>query len=179
MTLSPRSIAHLVLICRRPVALRRRVFGTFLATYTGVLLGATAIPAWFLHRILLPIHFGTAGLGSAAAILELLGFRDSAALRARNRLAAISKRCSGFGWNRQARRGRSRAARRWLRLADPRRSELSAARFRRSPPNESAFRWRRFVFLRRASQPLRLDRRRSRFRKRSGSGFCFAEMIIR
>lgn len=49
--------------------------GMFLATYTGVLLGATAIPAWFLHRTLLPIHFGVAGLGSAAALLELLGHR--------------------------------------------------------------------------------------------------------
>jgi Polysulphide reductase, NrfD len=50
------------------------IFGTLLATYTGVLIGATAIPAWYLHRVLLPIHFGTAGLGSAGAILELLGF---------------------------------------------------------------------------------------------------------
>ena len=51
------------------------ISGTLLATYTGVLIGATAIPAWFLHRTLLPIHFGTAGLGSAAAVLELLGHR--------------------------------------------------------------------------------------------------------
>jgi formate-dependent nitrite reductase membrane component NrfD len=51
------------------------IFGALLATYTGVLIGATAIPAWFLHRTLLPIHFGTAGLGSAAAVLELLGHR--------------------------------------------------------------------------------------------------------
>ena len=51
------------------------IFGTLLATYTGVLIGVTAIPAWFLHRTLLPIHFGTAGLGSAAAVLELLGHR--------------------------------------------------------------------------------------------------------
>jgi hypothetical protein len=51
------------------------IFGVLLATYTGVLIGATAIPAWFLHRLLLPIHFGTAGLGSAAALLELLGHR--------------------------------------------------------------------------------------------------------
>ena len=51
------------------------MFGLLLATYTGVLIGATAIPAWFLHRTLLPIHFGTAGLGSAAAVLELLGHR--------------------------------------------------------------------------------------------------------
>jgi len=54
------------------------IFGTLLATYTGVLIGATAIPAWFLHRTLLPIHFGTAGLGSAAAILELVGHRIAA-----------------------------------------------------------------------------------------------------
>jgi len=51
------------------------IFGTLLATYTGVLIGVSAIPAWFLHRTLLPIHFGTAGLGSAAALLELLGHR--------------------------------------------------------------------------------------------------------
>ena len=50
-------------------------FGTLLATYTGVLIGATVIPAWFLHRTLLPIHFGAAGLGSAAGLLELLGHR--------------------------------------------------------------------------------------------------------
>ena len=54
------------------------IFGTLLATYTGVLIGATAIPAWFLHRLLLPIHFGTAGLGSAAGLLELLGHRVAA-----------------------------------------------------------------------------------------------------
>src|SRR5262249_41191064 len=51
------------------------ISGVLLATYTGVLIGATAIPAWFLHHQLLPIHFGTAGLGSAAALLELLGYR--------------------------------------------------------------------------------------------------------
>ncbi len=49
------------------------LYGLGLATYTGVLVGATAIPAWFLHRVLLPIHFGIAGLGSAAAACELLG----------------------------------------------------------------------------------------------------------
>jgi formate-dependent nitrite reductase membrane component NrfD len=54
------------------------IFGTLLATYTGVLIGATVIPAWFLHRTLLPIHFGSAGLGSAAALLELLGHRIAA-----------------------------------------------------------------------------------------------------
>ena len=51
------------------------IFGMLLATYTGVLIGVTAIPAWFLHHRFLPIHFGIAGLGSAAALLELLGHR--------------------------------------------------------------------------------------------------------
>ncbi len=51
------------------------VYGLGLATYTGVLIGATAIPAWYLHRVLLPIHFGIAGLGSAAAVIELVGYR--------------------------------------------------------------------------------------------------------
>src|SRR5262249_26870120 len=51
------------------------IFGLALATYTGVLIGATAIPAWHLHHIVLPCHFGTAGLGCAGAILELAGFQ--------------------------------------------------------------------------------------------------------
>ena len=52
--------------------------GMLLATYTGVLIGATAVPAWHTHRVLLPLHFGIAGLGSAAGILELLGHRERA-----------------------------------------------------------------------------------------------------
>ncbi|MEA2624448.1 MAG: hypothetical protein QOD06_493 [Candidatus Binatota bacterium] len=54
------------------------VLGPLLATYTGVLLAATAIPVWSAHRTLLPIHFGAAALGSAAAVLELLGSRPPA-----------------------------------------------------------------------------------------------------
>ena len=54
------------------------LLGAGLATYPGVLLGATAIPAWFAHHRSLPLHFGVAGLGSAAAALELLGFREPA-----------------------------------------------------------------------------------------------------
>jgi hypothetical protein len=70
-------------------------WGIWLATYTGVLIGATAIPAWFLHRVLLPIHFGTAGLGSAAALLELLGHRI-APLNAIGFLAAASESALWF-----------------------------------------------------------------------------------
>ncbi len=48
--------------------------GMLLATYTGVLIGATAIPAWNRHRTILPLHFGTAGLGCAISTLTLLGY---------------------------------------------------------------------------------------------------------
>jgi formate-dependent nitrite reductase membrane component NrfD len=49
--------------------------GLILASYTAVLLGVTAIPVWSANRKLLPAVFLAGGLGSAAAILELLGFR--------------------------------------------------------------------------------------------------------
>lgn len=62
-------------ILAAPLILGAAIFGLGLATYTGVLLGATAIPVWNLHHRLLPMHFGIAGLGSAAAILELCGYQ--------------------------------------------------------------------------------------------------------
>jgi hypothetical protein len=48
--------------------------GLLLASYTGVLIGATAIPVWNQNRHLLPAHFLTSGLGGSSAILELFGF---------------------------------------------------------------------------------------------------------
>ena len=39
------------------------VTGLLLASYTGVLIGATAIPVWHENRLLLPGHFLTSGLG--------------------------------------------------------------------------------------------------------------------
>lgn len=49
--------------------------GLVMLTYTGVLLGATAIPVWKEHVRLLPIHFGASALGSAVSLLELRGHR--------------------------------------------------------------------------------------------------------
>lgn len=59
------------------------VTGLGMATYTGVLVGATAIPAWNRRIIELPVEFGMSSLGSSAAILELAGHFD----RALNRVA--------------------------------------------------------------------------------------------
>lgn len=52
--------------------------GLVMATYTGVLLGATAIPEWNEHAGTLPVHFGASALGSAVALLELRGHRSDA-----------------------------------------------------------------------------------------------------
>jgi formate-dependent nitrite reductase membrane component NrfD len=57
--------------------------GLILSTYTGVLVGATAIPAWNEHVSTLPIHFAASGTAAAAAALELSG-NESEAL---NRIA--------------------------------------------------------------------------------------------
>ncbi len=70
------------------------VLGAGLATYTGVLIGATTIPAWFTHRRGLPLHFGVAGLGAAAGLLELLGFRLGA-LNAIGVLASVVETAFG------------------------------------------------------------------------------------
>lgn len=48
------------------------VTGLLLATYTGVLLGATTVPVWARHATLLPAHFGASSLGAGAAVLELV-----------------------------------------------------------------------------------------------------------
>ena len=63
------------------------VTGAILATYTGVLIGATAIPVWSRNVDILPVHFGASGLGAAVSVLELIGHR-TAAMNALGILAA-------------------------------------------------------------------------------------------
>ena len=54
------------------------MLGTVMSTYTGVLIGATAIPVWNKNVDVLPLHFGASGVASAVAMLELLGHEDDA-----------------------------------------------------------------------------------------------------
>jgi hypothetical protein len=54
------------------------LLGCGMLTYTGVLIGATAIPVWNERVKELPIHFAAGGMGSAAAALTLLGHDDAA-----------------------------------------------------------------------------------------------------
>ncbi len=55
-------------------------FGLPFSNYTGVLIGASAIPAWNQNVGDLPIHFGMSGLSAAVGMLELMGNRRSRAL---------------------------------------------------------------------------------------------------
>jgi len=55
-------------------------FGLPFSNYTGVLIGATAIPAWNQNAGDLPMHFGMSGLSAAVGMLELMGNRRSRAL---------------------------------------------------------------------------------------------------
>lgn len=59
------------------------LLGCGMLTYTGVLIGATAIPVWHEHVRTLPIHFAASGMASAASLLTLMG-HDARAL---NRIA--------------------------------------------------------------------------------------------
>lgn len=54
--------------------------GILMASYTGVLVGATVIPVWNRHIGSLPIHLAASGLNSAVSILELVGHEDNSAL---------------------------------------------------------------------------------------------------
>lgn len=56
------------------------LFGLPFHNYTGVLIGATAIPVWNHNIRSLPIHFGTSGMLAGTSILELMGNEDSTAL---------------------------------------------------------------------------------------------------
>jgi hypothetical protein len=47
------------------------VLGSGLATYTGVLIGVTAVPVWARNVRLLPFHFGMSGFATAACLLEI------------------------------------------------------------------------------------------------------------
>ncbi|MGC2475146.1 MAG: hypothetical protein WA485_12485, partial [Candidatus Sulfotelmatobacter sp.] len=70
------------------------LFGLPLATYTGVLIGATVIPAWNQNISLLPVHFAASGLGASIGLLELMGHR-SPALQALGLGAALTETAMG------------------------------------------------------------------------------------
>lgn len=72
------------------------LFGLPFHNYTGVLIGATAIPVWNHNIRSLPIHFGTSGLLAGTSILELMGNEDSTALNLIGIGAATLETYEGF-----------------------------------------------------------------------------------
>jgi hypothetical protein len=71
-------------------------FGLPFSNYTGVLIGATAIPVWNRNAGDLPLHFAASGLGAAVGILEVMGHRKSRALQALGLGAAIFESWEGL-----------------------------------------------------------------------------------
>jgi hypothetical protein len=65
------------------------LLGCGMLTYTGVLIGATAIPVWHEHVRTLPIHFAASGMASAAALLTLIGHDEPALNRIAIGAAAV------------------------------------------------------------------------------------------
>lgn len=71
-------------------------FGLPFSNYTGVLIGATAVPVWNRNAGDLPLHFAASGLGAAVGILEVMGHRKSRALQALGLGAAIFETWEGL-----------------------------------------------------------------------------------
>jgi hypothetical protein len=76
-------------------------FGLPFSNYTGVLIGATAIPAWNENAGELPIHFGMSGLSASVGLLELMGNDKSRALAMLGLGAALFE--SWEGWRIESR----------------------------------------------------------------------------
>jgi formate-dependent nitrite reductase membrane component NrfD len=68
--------------------------GPVISTYTGVLLGATAIPVWNQSVGVLPLHFATSGMAAAASLLELRG-HESLALNSVGIITALGETAIG------------------------------------------------------------------------------------
>jgi hypothetical protein len=72
------------------------LFGLPFSNYTGVLIGATAIPAWNENAGELPVHFGMSGLAASVGLLELMGHRRSRALQMLGLGAAVFECWEGW-----------------------------------------------------------------------------------
>ena len=69
--------------------------GLGMATYTGVLIGATAIPVWNENIDTLPTHFALSGLAAGVAAIQLMGHEESRALNILGIAAAAGETLEG------------------------------------------------------------------------------------
>ena len=70
-------------------------FGLPFSNYTGVLIGATAVPVWNRNASSLPLHFGASAVGAAVGLLELFGHHKNRALQALGLGSAIIETLEG------------------------------------------------------------------------------------
>ena len=90
--------------------------GLGMSSYTGVLIGATAIPVWNENIDTLPLHFAASGLGAAVSLLELAG-HDAAALNLLGIGSAIAESLEGLkleSQNHEVNRPLRRGASGWI-----------------------------------------------------------------
>lgn len=71
------------------------LLGLGMASYTGVLIGATAIAVWNRNISTLPVHFAMSGLNSAVSALELMGHHESRALSMLGIAACLAETAEG------------------------------------------------------------------------------------
>jgi|1185.fasta_scaffold46693_2 formate-dependent nitrite reductase membrane component NrfD len=69
--------------------------GLGMATYTGVLIGATAIPVWNEHIDSLPIHFALSGLGAGVSAIQLMGHEQNRSLNMLGIAASLGEALEG------------------------------------------------------------------------------------
>jgi len=72
------------------------LFALPFSNYTGVLIGATAIPVWNRNVKTLPIHFEASGVQAAVSILELMGYDGNPSLNALGIGSAMWESWEGF-----------------------------------------------------------------------------------
>lgn len=71
------------------------LFGLGMATYTGVLIGVSAIPAWNENIDSLPIHFALSGLSAGVSAIELMGHEESRSLNMLGIAASLGESMEG------------------------------------------------------------------------------------
>jgi hypothetical protein len=80
-------------------------FGLPFSNYTGVLIGATAIPVWNENAGILPLHFGASGVSAAVGMLELMGHEKNRALQTLGLGAAMIECWEGWSIESRERAG--------------------------------------------------------------------------
>jgi formate-dependent nitrite reductase membrane component NrfD len=70
--------------------------GLGMATYTGVLIGATAIPVWNENIDTLPIHFALSGLAAGVSAIQLMGHEQRRALNVLGIAASAGETLEGL-----------------------------------------------------------------------------------